>query len=254
MANNGDGALAGKVAIVTGGARNIGRAIALALAGDGAAVVVNARQDGEAARAVAEEVTAAGGKGLAYVANVTDEAAVNAMAAAAVEAFGGIDILVSNAAVRRQQPFTEMSFAEWREIVGIPLDGAFLCAKACVPHMIEAGGGRIVTLGGMSAHLGTANRAHVCAGKAGLIGLAHGLAQELAAHDITVNCVAPGSIDTVRGTSAGARSRLPGGVSAPLGRRGTPEEIAAMVRHLCRPEGAYITGQTIHVNGGVFMT
>ena len=246
--------LDGKVALVTGGARNIGRAIALALAADGAAVVVNARRDAAAAQAVAKEAEAAGGRGLAHVADVTDEAAVGRMIAAAVEAFGGLDILVSNAALRRQTPFTNMSFAEWREILGVALDGAFITAKACVPHMIAAGGGAIVTLGGVSTHVGTKNRVHVCAAKAGLEGLTRGLAMELAEHRITVNCVAPGAIDTVRGASAGARPGALGNAGGiPLGRMGRPEEIAAIVRHLCLPEGSYITGQTIHLNGGVFM-
>ncbi|MDP6708952.1 MAG: SDR family NAD(P)-dependent oxidoreductase [Alphaproteobacteria bacterium] len=245
--------LAGRVAIVTGGARNIGRAIALALAEDGADVVVNAREDRAAAEAVAAEVTAAGNRALAHVADVTDEAAVRAMIEATVATFGRIDILVSNAAVRRQQPFLEISLADWHAILAVPLDGAFLCAQACVPEMIRAGGGAIVTLGGISAHLGTPGRAHVCAAKAGLEGLTHALAMELAEHEIRVNCVAPGAIDTLRGASAGAR---PGSIDLshiPARRMGRPEEIAAMVRHLCRPEGAYITGQTIHVNGGLFL-
>ena len=246
--------LAGKVAIVTGGARNIGRAIVMALAEEGASVVVNARGDEEAARAVAREAEAAGAHALPFIADVTDEQAVARMVDAAVATFGHIDILVSNAALRRQTPFVSMTFAEWREILGVALDGAFITARACVPHMITAGGGAIVTLGGVSTHVGTKHRAHVAAAKAGLEGLTRGLAIELAEHKITVNCVAPGSIDTVRGASAGARpSGL--GVSAgiPLQRQGRPEEIATLVRHLCLPEGSYITGQTIHVNGGVYM-
>src|SRR3546814_7867024 len=146
-----------------------------------------------------------------------------------------------------------MSFAVWREILSVALDGAFICARACVPHMVAAGGGAIVTMGGISTHVGTKNRVHVCAAKAGLEGLTRGLAMELAAHRITVNCVSPGSIDTVRGTTAGARPGNMGGEGVPLKRFGRPEEIAAMVRHLCLPDGAYITGQTIHVNGGLFM-
>jgi len=245
--------LAGKVAVVTGAARNIGRAIALALADDGAGVVVNAVQDAAAAEAVAREVDAAGGRGLAHIADISDEAAVDGMVRATVEHFGRIDILVCNAALRRQQPFLEISLDDWHHIPSVPLDGAFLCAKAAVPHMIEAGGGAIVTLGGVSAYLGTPGRAHVCAAKAGLVGLTHALAVELAPHGIRANCVAPGAIDTVRGASAGARPGTVNLAGVPAGRMGRPEEIAAMVRHLCRPEGAYITGQTIHVNGGLFL-
>ena len=251
MPDNHNRALAGKVAVVTGGSRNIGRAIALSLAGEGAAVVVGAGSDAEAARSVADEIAAAGGRGIAHLADVTEEAAVNGLADAAVEAFGRIDILVNNAALRRQQPFVEMTLAQWREITAVVLDGAFLCARACVPHIIAAGGGAIVNIGGISAHVGARNRAHVMAAKAGLIGLTKALALELAEHGITANCVVPGTIDTVRGASAGKR---PAFVSTSLiDRLGRPQEIAAMVRHLCLPEARYITGQTIHVSGGRYL-
>jgi 3-oxoacyl-[acyl-carrier protein] reductase len=233
------GALAGKVAVVTGAARNIGREIALALGGEGAAVLVNALSDAKAAGTVAGEVTAAGGRGLAHLADVTDEAAANGMADAAVQAFGRIDILVCNAGIRRQHPFTEVSFAEWRDVLAVSLDGAFLCAKACVPHMIAGGGGAIITLGASTSHMGTRNRVHVLAAKMGLVGLTRALATELGEHGITVNCVAPGHIDTVRGASAGQRSAQ---TPRPIERMGRPDEIAAMVRHLCLPGGAYITG------------
>lgn len=245
--------LEGKVAIVSGGARNIGRAIVLALAQEGASVVVNARSDGAAAAEVAAEAEAAGGRALAHVADVTDPTAVEEMVEAAVGAFGRIDFLVSNAALRRQTPFLEMAFDEWREIISVALDGAFILAKACAPHMIAAGGGAIVTIGGISTHVGTRNRVHVCAAKAGVEGLTRGLAMELAPHGITVNCVAPGAIDTVRGATAGARPGAMGAAGVPLGRFGRPEEIAAMVKHLCLPEGSFITGQTIHLNGGAWM-
>lgn len=245
--------LEGRVAIVTGGARNIGRSIALSLAELGAAVVVNARTDAAAAAEVAAEVDAVGGRGLAHVADVTDPAAVEGMVEAAVEKFGRIDFVISNAALRRQTPFLDMSFGEWREILSVALDGAFVLSKACVPHMIRAGGGAIVTIGGISTHVGTKNRIHVCAAKAGLEGFTRGLAMELAEHGITVNCVAPGSIDTVRGATAGARPGNMGATGVPIGRFGRPEEIAAMVRHLCLPEGSFVTGQTIHLNGGAWM-
>lgn len=250
---NKSGALAGRVAVVTGGARNIGRAIVLALAEEGASVVVNARAAAAAAEAVAAEAEAAGGRGLAHVADVTDAAAVQGMVDATVAAFGRIDFLVSNAALRRQTPFLDMGFDEWREILSVALDGAFILSKACVPHMIAAGGGSIVTIGGISTHVGTKNRIHVCAAKAGLEGLTRGLAMELAEHGITANCIAPGSIDTVRGTTAGARPGNMGASGVPIGRFGRPEEIAAMVRHLCLPDGGFITGQTIHLNGGAWM-
>lgn len=251
MSENANSLLGGKVAIVTGASRNIGRAIALALAAQGAAVVVGAGRDVEAARGVAEEISAAGGRGIAHVADITDEAAVGAMAEAAVAEFGRIDFLVNNAALRRQQPFTEMTLAQWREIVSVILDGAFLCARACVPHMIAAGGGAIINIGGVAAHVGARNRAHVLAAKAGLVGLTKALAMEFAEHGITANCVVPGTIDTARGASAGKTPVL--GAAALIDRLGRPEEIAAMVRHLCLPEARYITGQTIHVSGGRYL-
>ncbi|WP_333671664.1 SDR family oxidoreductase [Elioraea tepidiphila] len=245
-------ALAGKVALVTGAGKNIGRAIALTLARAGATVLVNGRSDRAAIEAVAAEIVAAGGRAVPQLADVSDPDAVAAMAREVAETLGGVDILVSNAGLRRQTPFTEMSYAEWREILSVALDGAFLLARAFVPQMIARGGGAIVALSGISHHVGTPNRAHVSASKAGLEGLMRSLAVELAPHNIRCNCVAPGTIDTVRGASAGASPGMTGGI--PLGRKGTIEEIAAVVRLLAGPEGGYITGQTVHVNGGAFLT
>lgn len=248
------GALDGKVALVTGAGRNIGRAIALHLARDGAAIVVNGRADRAAIEAVAAEITATGGRALTCLADVTDPTAVAAMVEAAASRFGGIDIAVSNAGLRRQTPFLDMPLAEWREILSVALDGAFILAQAVVPQMIRRGGGALVGLSGISTHVGTPNRAHVSASKAGLEGLMRALAVELAPHGIRCNCVAPGTIDTVRGASAGARPGIVAPTGVPLGRRGTVEEIAAVVRLLAGPEGGYVTGQTIHVNGGLFLT
>jgi 3-oxoacyl-[acyl-carrier protein] reductase len=245
-------ALAGKVALVTGAGRNIGRAIAQALARDGATVVVNGRSNRAAIELVADEIAEAGGTAVPILADVADPDAVAAMAREVVGTFGGIDILVSNAGLRRQTRFIEMSYPEWREILSVALDGAFLLAHAVVPQMIARGGGAIVALSGISHHVGTPNRAHVSASKAGLEGLMRSLAIELAPHNIRCNCVAPGMIDTVRGASAGASPGMAGGI--PLGRKGTVEEIAAVVRLLAGPEGGYITGQTVHVNGGAFLT
>lgn len=243
--------LAGKVALVTGAGKNIGRAVALALAADGAAVVVNGRSDRAAIDAVVDEIKGAGGTAMACLADVSDEAAVAGMVAEAVGAMGGIDIAISNAGLRRQTPFVDMAFAEWREIMSVALDGAFLLAKQVVPQMIARGGGVFIGLSGVSHHVGTPSRVHVNASKSGLEGFLRGLAIELAPHNIRVNAIAPGSIDTKRGASAGA---LPGTLgNIPLGRQGDVDEIAGTIRFLVGPAGGYITGQTIHVNGGVFL-
>lgn len=249
------GTLADKVALVTGAGKNIGRAIALTLARDGAKVVVNGRSDTEALEAVAAEIRAGGGEALVQRADVSDEAAVAAMAAEVAARLGGVDILVCNAGLRRQTPFLAMSFAEWREILSVALDGAFLLARAFAPQMAARGGGAIVALSGISTHVGTPNRAHVSASKSGLEGLIRALAVELAPLGIRANCVAPGAVDTARGASAGAMPQSLGrDEGIPLRRKASVQEIADVVRLLAGPEGGYVTGQTIHVNGGAFLT
>ena len=247
----GEQELRGRVALVTGASHNIGRAIALELADAGAAVIVNTRVSREAAQAVVREIEARSGQALLAVADVTDEAAVRAMVAAAVSRFGGLDIVVNNAAVRPEQSFAEMSLADFRAVVGLIVEGAFLCAHAALPHLRRSDGAAIVNIGGTTGHTGAAGRAHVVAGKAGLVGLTKALAHELSPEGITVNCVVPGLIATRNrtGTVPAVQLRNP-----PLvGRRGRPEDVAAMVRHLSGPAGRYITGQTIHVNGGAFL-
>ena len=244
---------AGKVALVTGSGRNIGRTIALDMAARGASVVVNGRADRAAVDDVVARIEAAGGQAIGCLSDVSDEAQTRAMVAAAVAAFGGIDIVVSNAGLRRQTPFLEMSLAEWREILSVALDGAFILCRTAVPHMLGRGGGAIVALSGISTHIGTPNRCHVSASKAGLEGLMRALAMELAPHGITCNTVAPGAVDTVRGAAAGAMPQTMTDRGIPLGRKAAMQEISAAVRFLAGPEGRYITGQTLHVNGGAFL-
>src|SRR4029453_18185531 len=188
--------IAGKVAVVTGAGRNIGRAIALTLAEGGASIVVNARSNHAEADAVVREIEAAGGKALVHIGDVADAAAVQAMADAAVKQFGRIDILVNNAALRREKPFAEMDYAAWREILDVTLDGAFHCVKACLPALRQSGAGTIVNIGGLSAHTGAANRAHVVTAKAGIIGFTRALAHDLASGGITLNCVGPRLVGT----------------------------------------------------------
>jgi 3-oxoacyl-[acyl-carrier protein] reductase len=240
----------GRVALVTGAARNIGRAIALALAEAGAAVVVNARSSGADAEAVCAEIERAGGRAMAHLADVTDEAAVGRMVEAALARYGRLDVLVNNAAVRDVSPIDTIDLAAWRRITGIILDGAFICAKACIPALRKSGAGAIVNIGGMSGHAGAAGRPHVIAAKLGLVGLTHGLAHDLAPDGITVNCVVPGLIDTERGATAGKVSHRHGTL---LGRKGKPEEVAAVVRLLAGPDGRFVTGQEWHVNGGAYL-
>ena len=244
------GDLQGRAAIVTGSARNIGLAIARALAGAGAAVVINAKSSAAEAEAAAKEIRDAGGKATARIADVSTPDGAAALVAAAVDAFGRVDILVNNAAVRREMDFARLDYQEWRDIMGTILDGAYLCAHAALPHLIAAGGGSIVNIGGLSSYTGAARRAHVIAAKAGLVGLTRALAHDLAPHAITVNCVAPGLIDTAR---RGPEPAHHASHATLVGRRGRPEEIAAVVRFLCGPDARYITGQTLHANGGVFM-
>lgn len=247
------GELAGKVALVTGAGKNIGRMVALTLARDGATVVVNGRSDQGAVDAVVAEIEAGGGRALGWMADVAQEPAVAQMMEGVAAELGGIDILVSNAGLRRQTAFLEMDYAEWREILSVALDGAFLMARAAAPTMVARGGGAIVALSGISNHVGTPNRCHVSASKAGLEALMRALAVELGPHGIRCNCVAPGPVDTQRGASAGPMpTSLLDGI--PLGRKASVDDIAAAVRYLVGPEGAYVTGQTLHVNGGMFLT
>jgi len=245
--------LAGKVALVTGGARNIGRAICRALAAGGASVMVNANTSSAEAKHTVSMVKSTGGKAALHFADVTDPAAVSKMVDAAVRQFGRLDILVNNAAVRSETPFQEIKLEEWRRVISTVLDGTFLCTQACLPHMIRSRGGTVINMGGLTAHRGATGRAHVIAAKSGIAGMTRALALDLAPYHITVNCVVPGTIETVRGLpGAPHRPRDRRGLP-PVGRRGEPEEVAAMVRVLCGPDSRYITGQTIHINGGGFM-
>jgi 3-oxoacyl-[acyl-carrier protein] reductase len=244
--------LAGKVAVVTGAGRNIGRAIALALAEGGAFVVVNARSNRAEAEAVAREIEAAGGNAAVHIGDVADAAAVQAMADAALTRFGRIDILVNNAALRREKPFAEMSYADWREIMDVTLDGAFHCVKACLPALRTSGAGTVINIGGLSAHTGAKDRAHVVTAKAGLIGFTRALAHDLAADGITVNCVVPGLIGTPRPKDKPEPAHHLTHQTI-TGERGKPEDVAVTVRFLCGPGARYINGQAIHANGGAYL-
>lgn len=244
--------LGGKVAIVTGSGRNIGRAIALALADGGAGVIVNARSNRQEAEAVAGEVERAGSKAVVVLGDVADPNTAAALAAAALERFGRIDFLVNNAAVRAEQALDRMTFDDWRQVMAVVLDGAFHCVQACLPALKRSGAGAIVNIGGLSAHTGSERRIHVVAAKAGLVGLTRALAHDLAADGVTVNCVSPGLIGTAR--APGAPEPAHHAIHRTLtGKRGTPEEVATVVRFLCGPGARYVTGQTVHANGGAYL-
>jgi 3-oxoacyl-[acyl-carrier protein] reductase len=246
-----DKELDGRVAIVTGAGRNIGRGIALALAAGGASVVVNVRSNRAEADAVVSEIEKAGGKAMAGVADVMDRPDVQKMVDAAASRFGRIDILVNNAALRAEKSLEDMTLEEWRRVIGVILDGAFICVKACLPHLKKSGQGSIVNVGGLSAHTGAAHRPHVVTGKSGLVGFTRALAHELAGQ-VRVNTVTPGVMATPR--PAGAPVPQHHSFATPLvGRRGEPADIAAAVRFLAGPGAAFITGQNIQVNGGAFL-
>ena len=246
-----DKELVGKVAVVTGAGRNIGRAIALDLAAGGAAVVVNARSNRAEADAVTREIEAAGGKAVSVLGDIGHPKTAEALAAAALKKFGRIDILVNNAALRGEKSLDQMSYADWRAVMDVTLDGAFHCVQACLPALKKQGGA-IVNIGGMSAHVGAKHRAHVMTAKAGLVGFTRALAHDLAGDRITANCVVPGAIDPSRPDSSRnpARHLTHGTIT---GERGKPEDVAAMVRFLCGPGGRNVTGQSVHVSGGGYL-
>jgi 3-oxoacyl-[acyl-carrier protein] reductase len=245
------GKLEGKIALVTGSGRNIGRATVLKLAEEGAHVVVNARTNQAEAEAVAREAQARGVKAIAVVADVARKDQVDAMVARAMSEFGRIDILVNNAAIRPHKPFTEVTVQDWEAVRGVVLDGAVYCTRAVIESMVKNKYGRIVFFTGEGAFMGGSGRAAVSAAKMGLVGLARGLASEFAAQNIRVNVVSPGSIDTSRANPEWYQGRTPSAAGIPLGRQGTVDEIAATCLFLVTDDGGFITGQTIHANGGV---
>lgn len=244
------GKLDGRVALITGSGRNIGRATALRLAAEGANIVVNARSNRDEAEATAAAVAELGVQSLPILADVSQKDQVDAMLDAAMSAFGQIDILVNNAAIRPHKPFTELTVADWEQVRGVVLDGAFYTTHGVIPQMVANGFGRIVFFTGDGAFRGSPLRAHVSAAKMGIVGMARSLASEFAPHNIRVNVVSPGSIDTTRANPEWYAGRVPDHTGIPLGRQGAPDEIAATVAFLCTDDAGFITGQTIHANGG----
>jgi 3-oxoacyl-[acyl-carrier protein] reductase len=245
------GKLDGRVALVTGSGRNIGRSTILKLAAEGASVVVNSRSNQGEADAVAAEARALGVKALSIVADVAKKDQVDRMLAKATSELGPIDILINNAAIRPHKAFTELTLADWEEVRGVVLDGAFYCTRGVVESMVKNQYGRILFFTGEGAFQGAAKRGHVSAAKMGLVGLARSLATELAPHNIRVNVVCPGSIDTTRANPQWYAGRPPSATGIPIGRQGMSDEIAATCLFLVADDSGFITGQTIHANGGV---
>ena len=242
--------LEGAVAIVTGAARNIGRAIALDLADAGAAIAVVTLSDMAAAESVAREITSKAGRAFAIQADITRPEDAKRMVNDTVSRYGRLDTLVNNAGVRPESALENISLDDWHHVLAVVLDGAFLCCQAALPALAEGGRGAIINIGGLTAYTGATHRAHVITAKAGLDGLTKALAVELAPRGITVNLVAPGLIDTKRKGEDPAHRKTR---TVLAGRLGQPEDIAAMVRLLVGPRGRYLTGQTIHISGGVYL-
>jgi 3-oxoacyl-[acyl-carrier protein] reductase len=242
-----------KVALVTGAGRNIGRAIALALAREGFALAINVRTSVAEGQAVVDELLALGSPALLCVADVTDRAAVDAMLARIAEQWGRLDVLVNNAAIRREAPIDELTVESWHETLSVVLDGTFFCSQAALPLLRQSPAGAVINIGGLTAHTGAANRAHVVTAKAGLVGLTRALAHDLAP-GITVNCVSPGMIATARlDSSASATPKHHARRHPLLERRGSADEVAAMVAWLAGAQARFITGQVLHVNGGTYL-
>jgi 3-oxoacyl-[acyl-carrier protein] reductase len=243
--------LSGRVALVTGASRGIGRAIALKLAAQGATVVAAAREQNAAA--TVEEITAAGGKAVVASVDVADAAAIDALVAGTLERHGQIDILVNNAGITKDQLLLRMKRADWDAVIATNLTGAFALTQAVLKPMIRQKGGRIVCISSVVGQSGNAGQANYAASKAGLIGFAKSVAQEVASRNITVNVVAPGLIETDMTRAITGDAREEWAARIPLKRLGTADDIAAAVCFLASPEASYITGQVLAVNGGMYM-
>jgi 3-oxoacyl-[acyl-carrier protein] reductase len=250
--------LVGKVAIVTGSARNIGRATAEELARGGASLVINSVQAEDLCNEVVDGIRANGGKAIPFMADVRDADTVQAMVAAATAEFGGVDIMIHNAAVRSNISFDDLDWDTFKTSVDISIQGAFNLAKAVLPTMKQRGGGSIIGVGGMSSLAGSPGRSHVMAGKMGLNAFIRGLALDLAGDNIRANQVVVGTFDTVREGNPSSASMPAAAVRSntskiPLGRLGVPQDMANLIRFLVGPGASYITGQTMHSNGGGYM-
>ena len=242
-----------KVAIVTGASRGIGRAIALSLASSGANVVVNYAGSEAAAHEVANEIEKMGRKAVLFQADVSDGEKVSQMVKKTLEEFGRVDILVNNAGITRDNLLMRMKDSEWDQVINTNLKGVYNCIKAVTRPMMKQRAGRIINISSVVGSLGNPGQANYVAAKAGVIGLTKSVAREMASRGITVNAVAPGFIETDMTAKLGEDIQTSLMAQIPLQRLGQPDDIANMVRFLCSDEASYITGQTIHVDGGMYM-
>ena len=243
--------LDGKRALVTGASRGIGRAIALRLAAEGASVAVNYHSGENEAASVVSEITASGGRAIAFQASVASAEEANRLVDATVEALGGIDILVNNAGITRDNLLMRLSEDDWDAVLDTNLKGAFLCTKAAIRPMLRQRSGRIVNMSSIVAITGNPGQANYTAAKAGLIGFTKTIAREVASRGITVNALAPGFIETqmVEAIPEDLRKQILERI--PLGQFGTPDDVARSVVFLASDDGAYITGQVIGIDGGL---
>lgn len=245
--------LKGRVAIVTGSALNIGRSLAVQLASDGCDVVVHARSNQAGIDETCRLVDAAGARAVGHLCDLTTEAGAASLTKAALDAFGRIDILINNAALRRNTPLAEMTLAEWNEVMATNITSVFLMCRAAVPHMQANSWGRVINIGGVAGHRGVVGRVHVAAAKSGLVGFSKAIATEFGADGVTCNVVVPGMVDSQRGAAAGSKPHHPLGHGNLAGRDGSVDEVAYAIRMLCHPDAGFVTGQTIHVSGGGYL-
>ena len=244
--------LSGRVAFVTGASQGIGRACALRLAKDGASVAVAARNHGKLNELV-NEIVAAGGQAAAYALDVTDEEQVKSAIKAAITQFGKVDILVNNAGITRDQLVMRMKRADWDIVLQTNLTSAFLCIQQVTSSMLRQRWGRIINISSIFGEMGQAGQANYSASKAGLIGLTMAIARELGSRNITCNAVAPGFIETAMTDVLSAEFKQNAAKQIPLGRVGSPADVAGAVAFLASDEASYITGHVLNVNGGMLM-
>lgn len=250
--------LAGKTALITGASRGIGRAIALRFAAEGCDIALNyvpqeGRDNADEAEAVASEVAALGQRAACLQADVTDPAAVTAMVAQALDALGGLDILVNNAGITRDRTLRKLSHEDWAAVLNVNLTGAFNCSKAVLDHMLDRGYGRIISMASVVGLEGNFGQTNYAASKAGLIGFSKALAKEVARKGITVNCLAPGFIDTEMTEAIPEDVKAQILATIPLAKMGAAEDIANAALFLASDEASYITGHVLSINGGMYM-